>query len=194
MSDVPGKMPGSYVTCMEFKPPTPEMDEARFACIRKRRAEGPLTLWNGKQVPYEKLPSITSGLLGSLVIQRKYYSSLGLLFQESYGQAHHMAACGPHISFSHWFQIDLSVLFGKDGTLHKPEEAMDEEAMVKEAMGAFLQREIVDYYYTWTAIRKEQGKSSVVYDDSVLGKAIKVLGINVIPIVQHPEWRSRMDM
>jgi hypothetical protein len=64
---------------------------------------------------------------------------------------------------------------------------MDEKMMVKEAMGAFLQREISDYYHNWTAIMKEQGKSSVVYDDSVLGKAIKVLGINVIPVVQRPE-------
>lgn len=103
-----------------------------------------------------------------------------------------MAACAPHISC--WFQTNFRVLFGKDGTLYKPEDAMDEEAMVKEAMGAFLQREIVDYYRVWTAIMREQGKLPVVYDDSVLGKAIKVLGINVIPIVQHPEWRSRMDM
>lgn len=196
MSDVPGKRPDSYVSCTEFKPPTPQMDEARFACIEKRRKEGPLTLWNGKQVPYEKLPPITGGPLGSLVIPRKCYSdsSFSILFEESYEQARHMAACGPHISFFRWFQANFSVLFGKDETLYKPEEAMDEDAMVKEAMGAFIQREIVDYYHVWTAIMREQGKSPVVYDDSVLGKAIKVLGINVIPIVQHPEWRSRMDM
>jgi hypothetical protein len=176
---------------MEIKPPTPEMDAARFKRIEKQRMEGPLTLWNGTQVPYDELLSITDGSLGALVIPRKYYSSFSILFEESYKQGQHIAARGP---FMHWFQTDFSVLFRKDGTLHKPGEAMDKEAMVKEAMGAFLQREIVHYYHIWTAIMKEQGKSSVVYDDSVLGKAIKVLGINVIPIVQHPEWRSRMDM
>ncbi len=161
-----------------------------FKRIEKRRMEGPLILWNGTQVPYNELPSITGGSLGALVIPRNCYSSLGILFEEPYGQA----ARGPHISFSHWFQINLRVLLRKDGTLYKPGEAMDDDAKVKEAMSAFLQREISDYYHIWTAIMKEQGKSFVVYDDSVLGKAIKVLGINVIPIVQHPERRSRMDM
>jgi hypothetical protein len=169
---------------MQITPPTREMNERMFNRILKERMTGPLTLWNGKRVSHDKLPLITDGSLGALVIPRKYnyYLSLGILFEESCGQAR-----GPHISFLLWFQINLRVLFGKDGTLQKQEDAMDEEMMVKEAMGAFLQREIVHYYHIWTAIMKEQGKSSVVYDDSVLGKAIKVLEINVIPVVQRPE-------
>ena len=148
------------------------------------RLTGEFTFPNGVVIPFSKLTSITCGdSLASLFIPFEFYAQLWILFQEPSGPA-----CGlgwqVDMSFWHWCQASLGDLIAEDGT---------PRGEVEKAMLAFLKMEILGYYCAWVAIMKEQGKSYVVYKDSVLGYTIDELKMD-IPTVEHPEWDSRRYM
>jgi len=134
--------------------------------------------------PFEKLPQITDGHFGRLIVPPNAYRDLSILFQEPYWHASQMGY-KVDMSFWHWSQASCGDLITSDGSPCGVKEA---------AMIAFLKQEIKNYYAAWMAIMKEQGKSYVVYSDSALGNAIVALRIEDITTVEHPDHESRRYM
>ena len=142
-----------------------------------------LILRDGREILFKDLPRITDGPFLSLIISPAFYSKLGVLFNEPVGVAHLVSA---HIEWAYWSwcQANLHFLVSEDGTPDGP---------VEETMIDWLQTDIVNYYEEWADIVRAQGVEPVVYNDSVFGRAIDILGID-IPTVEHPQRHSRMFM